>query len=168
MIKDLVRRFRQATRVSLNQHWEIEWRPILMSDRHRWLSVPFDLRFDAKWTHQPGSSTAMHPDHSISVVVTERPEHGPAGIRFAIGREWKNVAASQRVDLSIVTSCQTGSIPFNLTYTAAGRGVISSTKAEAATTPMSTATRFSMPVISEERPDQLVIEPLALNEPAWV
>lgn len=164
-MKDLFGRFRQRMPASKSQRWEVDWRPIVVVDQHRWLNVPFDLRFDAKWTNQPGSRTAMHPDHSITVEVTERPEKGPAGMRFAIGHEWKTIAAGKMVELNLRTSCQTGSVPFNLTYIAAGRGAIVSKEAYSGATPASVAIAFSMAKNPEERPDQLVIEPLAMDAP---
>ena len=78
------------------------FRPVILGPVHRWKATIFELKFDAKWTNQPGSIVNMTSDETITVKVVDRP-NPMSGMRFSTGSEWVAVASGQNFRISLTT-----------------------------------------------------------------
>lgn len=90
------------------------FRPVLTGPAHRWTILPFDLRIEGKWTHQPGSTVKMNEEEVLSVTVNERQEI-PNGIRISMVPEWIDLAVGKNIKITFTTRCET-ECPYKLIY----------------------------------------------------
>ena len=93
------------------------FKPIILDPGLRWRSQSFDLKFDAKWTHQPGSVVSMNHTEDVVVRVTDRTSAAISGMRFSTGDSWIHHAAGERARISVGTkSSNSDKIPFRVAY----------------------------------------------------
>lgn len=89
--------------------------PVITDSRNRWQYSPFNLRFDAKWTHQPGSVVHMDARDTITVKVLDR-QTAINGMRFATGSEWIATASNKTLRVSFTTRADSRPCAYRTAY----------------------------------------------------
>ena len=136
------------------------FRPVILGPTHRWHTTSFDLKFDAKWTHQPGSVVHMAPNETISVSVVDR-QKTLNGMRFATGSEWIAVASGKKLRISLTTKAESKSCAYRTVYIPQDVAHSGFHFAEANTESSTFFFDFALPGGSEAPTHFVVIEPQA-------
>lgn len=89
--------------------------PVIADSRNRWQYSPFNLRFDAKWTHQPGAVVHMDERDTITVKVLDR-QNAINGMRFATGPDWIAAASGKTLRVSFTTKADSKPCAYRTAY----------------------------------------------------
>lgn len=134
------------------------FRPVILPPDHRWFYTPFDLKFDAKWTNQPGSEVHMTPSESILISVVDR-QPKLNGIRFATGADFVAVASGRKLKIILTTRVELKLCAFRVVYIPQDLPHSGYYYAYANTSPSTFSFVFFLPEGSEARTHWVVVEP---------
>ena len=139
----------------------LEFAPIILDPALRWRARPFDLRFDAHWTHQEGCEVSMNADEQLFLTVIDRDATPLSGMRFSTGADWISASLGQRVRLSFTTMSSTpGGLPFRAAYLPQDSDHSGFFRTVANPAESTFSFEFSMPATSEVPTHLIVVEPL--------
>ena len=83
-----------------------------------WYSSPYDLKYDARWTHFPHSKVKFNS--AREVVISGRGDYSSGeiyGARFAISNDWEKYISGHKVRVTlIVRSSIEEDMPFKVSY----------------------------------------------------
>jgi len=141
-----------------------QFKKIISNPAEQWRQDLFDLKFDAKWTNQPGCIVHMDESENLFVKVEDREAAGLSGMRFSTGEVWVKHSIGERVKIDFETRTSTTS-PLELRAVYLPRdcphsGFINTTAGAEAST---FSFEFEIPAETTAQSHFIVIEPLIDN-----
>jgi len=72
-----------------------------------WYTIPYNLKYDAKWTHFPNSAVEMNGADEVVVSGSGEFEGKLYGMRFATSLEWDKFINGHTVKVTLITRSST-------------------------------------------------------------
>ena len=146
---------------SAGAYTTLDFRPVVLDPRTRWRTQPFDLRFDAKWTHQPGCEVHMDDQKEVRVQVIDREAAHLSGMRFATGQQWVACSRGERVNVRLTLRSKGGGpVPYRCVYLPQDAPRSDFFEGEALPSEQRISFVLEMPAHSESATHLFVFEPL--------
>jgi len=126
-----------------------------------WHTMPYDLKYDSKWIHFPGSKAEMNP--ADDVVVSGEGDFSsskPYGMRFATTNEWEEFISGHRVRVTITTRSSTKDLmQYKIAYLTNSDGFSGWYHSFAHPEGSTFSFEYDVPEVSELKKDFIIVVP---------
>jgi len=125
-----------------------------------WYTIPYNLKYDAKWTHFPNSAVEMNGADEVVVSGSGEFEGKLYGMRFATSLEWDKFINGHTVKVTLITRSSTDEpMKFRTSYTTNDNGFSGWIYGIANKKPATLTFTYKVPEHTKEAKDFVIMVP---------